>query len=126
MRRPMVVLLDEGDESGIDLGERLDAPADEIEAALAQRPPPALDLSASRRIAGTGMHERNAESLAGEAEDLPAIRGAVVEVEGPGDSVATEGAHQHAEHVDLHLGVMSLDGDDVPRGIVDERVDAQR
>src|SRR5438552_2826336 len=41
----MVVLLDEGGEASVDLGERADVLAEEIEAALAQRPPEALDLS---------------------------------------------------------------------------------
>ena len=72
------------------------------------------------------MHEGDAEAGARGGERVAAVGAAVVEEERVRFSVAAQGADEEAEHVDFALGVVGLEGDDVPRGVVHQRVDAQR
>ena len=61
-----------------------------------------------------------------EPQHVAAVRRAVVEVERVGRAVAAQRAEEEVEHVVLALGVVRLERDDVARGIVEQRVDAQR
>jgi hypothetical protein len=72
------------------------------------------------------MEKRDAEPLAAETECVAPIRRPVVEVEGVGEAVPTDGRDQEAEHVDLLLGVVGLEGDHVARRVVEQPVDAER
>jgi hypothetical protein len=72
------------------------------------------------------VDERRPEPHAREAQRLSAVRGAVVEVQGVGRPEASERADEDGEHIDLALLMARLDRDDVPRRIVEERVDADR
>jgi hypothetical protein len=100
--------------------------AEEVEALGAERAPEALHLAARGRVAGARVEQRDAEALAGDAQDLAAVGGAIVEVERVGGTVATERGDEEAEHVDLALLVVRLERDDEARGVVEERVDAER
>jgi hypothetical protein len=125
VRGDLVVLVEEGEEPDLDVVERGDR-AEVVEAALAERPPEALHLAASRGVVGSGVQERDAEPGAGGAEDVATVSGAVVEVEDVGRAVLAERPDQDLEHVGLALGVARLDGDDEAAGVVEEGVDAER
>lgn len=63
---------------------------------------------------------------AGGIKRVTAVGAAVVEEERVGLAVAAQRADEEAEHVDLSLSVVRFEGDDVPRGVVHQRVNAQR
>ena len=57
---------------------------------------------------------------------LAAVRSTIVEVQGVGWPVTANRAHEHSEHVDLALGVVRLERDDVAGGVIEQPVDAHR
>jgi hypothetical protein len=71
------------------------------------------------------VHERDAEPRTRGAQDVAAIGGAVIEVEGVRGAVLARGAHQESEHVGLHFGVVGFERDDVSGRVVEQPVDAQ-
>ena len=95
-----------------------------IEAALAERAPEALHLAAGLGVVGFCVHERDAQARAAQTQERAAIGRPVVEIEHLGRAVAAQRAHHHAEHVDLALGRVRLEGDDDARGVVEHAVDA--
>ncbi len=72
------------------------------------------------------MDQRDREPRARGGQRIAAVGRAVVEVERVRLAVAAQGADEEAEHVDLALGVVGLERDDVAGGVVEQRVDAQR
>ena len=119
----MVVLVEEGVEADVEVVQRGDRAA-EVQAALSERAPEALHLSARRGIVGLGVHQGGAHAGARQGQSASAVGGAVVQVHGVGGRMFANGAHEQAEHVNLALLVHRLDDDDVARGIVEQGVDA--
>ncbi len=107
MGGPVVVLVEEGPESDIDVVERGEA-AEEVDAALAKRAPEPLHFSAGLWVVGTGVEQRDAESGAGGGERVSAVRRAVVQVERVGLSVTAQRPDEQAQHVDFPPMVVRL------------------
>src|SRR5690606_25455176 len=102
------------------------ADVDVIEAALAQRPPKALHLSASARVVRLGVDELDAQTRARGRQDLAAVGRAVVEVQRPRSAVRAQGCNEELEHVDLALARARREHRHITRRVVEEAVDPQR
>src|SRR5690606_15709617 len=85
-RQAQVVLIDEGPEPDIEVVQRAER-ARMIEAALTQRPPEALHLSARRGVIGLGVDERGAHAGASQAERLAPVGCAIIQVQRVGGAV---------------------------------------
>ena len=125
VRGAMVVIGHEGIEAHLHVVERGQVP-EMVEASSAQRAPESLHLSSGGGIARARMEQGDAETFARETQSFAAVRGAVIEVEPVGRAMAAKRGEEHLQHVDLALGVTGFDGHEEARGIVEERVDAQR
>src|SRR5205814_2204101 len=117
--------LEKGAEARVDVVEGADVP-EVIEALLAEAAPEALHLAVDRGVVGARMKQGDAEPAARRAEGVAAIRRAVIQVEGVGFPVSAYRADEHAEHVVLALGGVSLEGDEVAGVIVEQAVNADR
>ena len=104
--RAVIVLIDEGVESDLDVVQRGHA-AEMVEAAGAQRAPEPFHLAARLGITRSRVDQREAQALAAQPEAVAAVGAAVVEIEAVGRAMAAQRGQQHVEHVGLALGVAS-------------------
>jgi hypothetical protein len=125
MGHTVVMLAEERQEAGLHVVQRRHR-AEVVEAALAQRAPEPLHLAARRCVVGLGVDQRDLQALARQLEHVAAVGRAIVEVHRVGAAVAAQRAEHQVEHVVLALGVVRFERDHVARGVVEQRVDAER
>ena len=89
VRGAVVVLVEEGVEADVEIVQRGDRAA-EVQAALAERAPEALHLSARRGVVGLGVHQGGAHARARQGQGASAVGGAVVQINGVGRANACE------------------------------------
>jgi len=78
------------------------------------------------RVVRPRVDQRDAESLAAQAQRFAAVGAPVIKVNGVGGAVATQRGQEQVEHVSLALSVECLERDHEARRVVEHRVDAER
>src|ERR1700677_518158 len=121
VRRILVEARKPGAELLLDVGEGGDL-SDVVEGLLTHPPPEALHLPARRGVVGLGVQQRDPEPGARELEHLPAVGGAVVQVDRVGLAVLHQGLREDRQHRLLALAARDAQGDDVARGVVEHGV----
>ena len=121
----LVIAREPGVELLIDLRERRNV-TEMVERLASERAPKALHFAPSLGIVRARVQQADAEPCAGCREHGAPIGRAVVEIEGIGPPVHRERVREERQHRLLALVVSDAQCDHVPRGVVEESVNANR